>query len=104
MRFFLLAFLLVGTLATAAVPSASHVVVIVEENHSYESVMSTTSMPYLKSLAKNYAFATQYYANTHPSIGNYFWMTAGQGLTSNDSTTKTFDVNNIVRAMLPAGT
>jgi phosphatidylinositol-3-phosphatase len=90
-------------LAVAGTPRASRVVLIMEENHSYESVMNSSSMPYLKSLAAKYAVATRYYGNTHPSIGNYFELTAGQLLTSNDGTTRTFDVNNIVRSMMPTG-
>src|SRR5436190_12828539 len=104
---YLIAFALIFIASTvpalAATPQASTVVLIMEENHSYESVMNSSSMPYLKSLAAKYAVATRYYANTHPSIGNYFELTAGQRLTSNDGTTRTFDVNNLVRSMLPAG-
>src|SRR5947208_4086363 len=61
-----------------AVPSISHVVVVVEENTDYANVVGSSSMPYLNGLANQYALATQYYANTHPSIGNYFMMTAGE--------------------------
>ncbi len=61
-----------------SVPVFSHVFVVVEENHGYSSVIGSSSMPYLNSLASKYGLATQYYANTHPSIGNYFMMTTGQ--------------------------
>ena len=90
--------------AAAAVPSSPHVVVVVEENHSYSSVIGSSSpMPYLNSLANKYGLATQYYANTHPSIGNYFMMTTGQIITNNDSYTGTVSADNIVRHMLTAG-
>src|SRR5436309_2105396 len=72
------------TIAAAAVPSSRHVVVVVEENHGYSSVIGNPQMPYFNSLANQYGLATQYYANTHPSIGNYFMMTAGQIITNND--------------------
>lgn len=87
----------------AAVPPASHVVVVVEENHSYSSVIGNSAMPYLNSLAKNYSLLTEYYANTHPSLGNYFEMTAGQIVTTNDSFTGTVSVDNVVRHLLSAG-
>ncbi len=87
----------------AAVPPSSHVVVVVEENHSYSSVINNSSMPYLNSLAKNYSLLTNYYANTHPSIGNYFEMTTGQILTNNDSYMGTVSVDNIVREIMLAG-
>lgn len=60
-------------------------------------------MPYLNSLAKKYGLATQYYANTHPSIGNYFMLTTGQIITNNDGYSSTVTVDNIVRHFLLAG-
>jgi acid phosphatase len=47
--------------------------------------------------------ATQYYANTHPSIGNYFMLTTGQILTNNDSDCGTYSNDNIVRHLIAAG-
>jgi hypothetical protein len=87
----------------AAVPASNHVVVVVEENHSYSSVINNASMPYLNSLAKNYSLLTNYYANTHPSIGNYFEMTTGQIITNNDSYNSTVNVDNIVRELMLSG-
>jgi phospholipase C len=87
----------------AAVPPSNHVVVLVEENHSYSSVIGSASMPYLNSLAKNYSLLTNYYANTHPSIGNYLEMTTGQIITNNDGYTGTVSVDNLVRELLLAG-
>jgi phosphatidylinositol-3-phosphatase len=95
--------LLAAASCAASVPPASHVIVVVEENHSYSSVIGSSSMPYLNSLAKAYGLATQYYANTHPSIGNYFMMTTGQILTNNDSFCSTITNDNIVRHLLTAG-
>jgi phosphatidylinositol-3-phosphatase len=95
-----LAALLVAQVCLAQVPQAGHVFVVVEENHSYSSVIGNTSMPYLNSLAQNYGLATQYYANTHPSIGNYFMMTTGQIITNNDGYTSTVTADNIVRHFL----
>jgi phospholipase C len=60
-------------------------------------------MPYLNSLAKKYGLATQYYANTHPSIGNYFMLSAGQIITNNDSFCTTLTQDNVVRHLLTAG-
>src|SRR5947199_5738064 len=99
----LVASLMVATCCFAAVPIAGHVVVVVEENHSYSSVIGSSSMPYLNSLASKYGLATQYYANTHPSIGNYFMLTAGQAITNNDSLCSTLTQDNVVRHLLTAG-
>src|SRR5882724_9344403 len=91
--------------ATATIPRFGHVVIVVEENTNYSSVTSS-SMPYLAGLMSQYGLATRYYANTHPSIGNYFMLTTGQTLTNNDSETpSSFPVstNNVVRELVAAG-
>jgi phosphatidylinositol-3-phosphatase len=85
------------------VPASSHVFLLVEENHSYSSVIGSSSMPYLNSLAKKYGLATQYYANTHPSIGNYFMLSSGQIITNNDSYCSTLAQDNVVRHLMTAG-
>jgi hypothetical protein len=88
---------------TSSVPASSHVIVVMEENHSYSSVIGSSSMPYLNSLASKYGLATQYYANTHPSIGNYLMLTTGAIITNNDSFCSTISNDNVVRHLLTAG-
>jgi|SRR5271169_117527 len=90
------------TTVSAQVPASQHVVVVVEENHNYSQVLGSGAMPYLNSLAKQYGFATQYYANTHPSIGNYFMMTTGQIITNNDNYNSVVTADNLVRHLLAA--
>ncbi len=90
--------------AQSQAPTAKHVVMVMEENQSYPTVVGDTSnWPSLNSLIRNGALATKYYANVHPSIGNYFMLTTGQILTTNDSSTKVWNVDNIARRMLSAG-
>jgi phosphatidylinositol-3-phosphatase len=93
---------LLPSFVAAQVPRSNHVVVVMEENHSYSSVIGNSAMPYLNSLASHYALATQYYANTHPSIGNYFQISAGRIITNNDGSTATVTADNMVRHMLSA--
>jgi phosphatidylinositol-3-phosphatase len=88
---------------TGTVPQFGHVVLVVEENSSYSEVIGSSEMPYLNSLANQYGLATQYFANTHPSIGNYFMLTTGQIITNDDSFTGTVDADNIVRELLASG-
>ncbi|HET9743136.1 MAG TPA: alkaline phosphatase family protein [Terriglobales bacterium] len=76
---------------------------VLEENHGYTDVIGNSAMPYLNSLANKYGLAAQYYAVTHPSIGNYFMLTTGQVLTNNDSFTGTVDTDNLVRHLISAG-
>src|ERR1043166_2408085 len=80
-----------------------HIVLVCEENHSYGDVIGNPGMPYLNSLASQYSLATQYYANAHPSIGNYFMLTTGQLVSVDADFTGTTDVNNIVRIFNSAG-
>lgn len=96
--------LLAGSLSSlAAVPPSQHVVLLVEENHSYSSVINNPAMPYFNSLAKNYALLTNYYANVHGSLPNYLEMTTGQIETMSDAYTGTVSADNIVRELLVMG-
>jgi len=83
-------------------PSSSHVFLVVEENHSYSEVIGDSAMPYLNGLASKFGLATQYYAVTHPSIGNYFMLTAGQIETGDDGFTGTISDDNVVRELVKA--
>src|SRR5579859_3523004 len=89
--------------AQGAVPQSGHVVLLVEENHSYSSVIGSSAMPYLNSLARRYGLATNYYANIHQSIGNYFMLTTGQIITVDDSFNGTVDTDNLARELIAAG-
>ena len=81
-------------------PAFEHVFVVVEENTNYDTVIGGTSMPYLQGLAQQYGLATQYYANTHPSIGNYFMITVGDTMTNNDADSTVVTTDNVVRQLL----
>ena len=85
------------------VPLMGHVIVVVEENTDYSSVIGSSSMPYLNGLAQQYALATKYYAVTHPSIGNYFMMTVGKIVTNDDSYSGVVSDDNIIRRLIAAG-
>jgi len=84
-------------------PRFGHVFILVEENHDYADVIGNPAMPYLNRLAKEYGLATQYYANTHPSIGNYFMLTVGDTVTNNNDFSGLVTDDNIVRQLLAAG-
>lgn len=88
---------------SGTVPASSHVVLVVEENHSYSSVIGNSSMPYLNGLASQYGLATQYFADAHPSIPNYFMLTTGEIVTIDDGFTGTVSADNVVRKLTSAG-
>jgi len=86
-------------------PSFGHVFVLVEENHNYGDVIASPSIPYLNSLAGQYGLATNYFANAHPSIPDYFMLTTGETLTFIDAATPdVFPVSddNVVRELIAA--
>jgi len=55
----------------------AHVVWVVMENHAYDSVIGSSQAPYENQLAKRCALATNFRAETHPSLPNYLAMTSG---------------------------
>jgi hypothetical protein len=83
-------------------PQGRHIVMVVEENQSYASVVRNAGWPNLNNLIGNGALPTNYYANAHPSIGNYFMLTTGQLLTYDDKSTTVWNVDNLARRMLAA--
>jgi acid phosphatase len=86
-----------GSSSSGRIPTVKHVFLLVEENAGFDSVITNNGMPYLSSLASQYGLATNYFANTHPSIGNYFMMATGQIVTNDDHYNGTVNVNNLVR-------
>ena len=89
--------------STTAIPRSKHVWIITEENHSYEKVIGSSSMPYYNSLASKYGLATQYYADRHSSLPALMRLVAGKDVTTNNSTTSCFNVDNVVRHLLLNG-
>ena len=87
----------------ATIPAADHVFLVVLENHAFTQVIGSPFMPYLNSLAAQHSLATNYFANTHPSIGNYFMLTTGNIETNNDAFTGTVSSDSIPRAFAAAG-
>ena len=81
-----------------------HVYVLIEENREYSSVVGdTVNAPWFNSMLRRYGLAANAWADTHPSIGNYFMLTTGQVFTNNDSYTGTFSGDNLVRHCVSAG-
>jgi len=91
------------SLNSANVPASTHVFLVVLENHSFSQVMGSPSMPFMNSLATQFSVANNYFANTHPSIGNYFMLSTGTIATNDDAFTGAVSDDNLVRALLGAG-
>lgn len=88
----------------AVLPRLAHVVVVMEENHSYSDIIGSSSAPYINSLASQGALFTQSFAVTHPSQPNYLALFSGstQGITD-DSCPHTFTTGNLASELLAAG-
>ncbi len=93
----------VQTPVPAGQPTFSHVVLVVEENHSYSEVIGNASMPYINSLAPQYGLAAQYFADAHPSLPNYLLLTTGLTETFDDNFAGTISDDNVVRELVEAG-
>ncbi|MBC3839495.1 hypothetical protein GXW82_02560 [Streptacidiphilus sp. 4-A2] len=93
-------------LAANSVPTPAHVVVVMEENHSYSDIMgNTTDAPYMNTLAGEGASMTSYYAITHPSDPNYLALFAGNtfGLTADECPLAEGNTANLGSELLAAG-
>jgi len=93
-----------ATPAFAVLPSYAHIVIVIEENHSYNEIIGSSSAPYINSLANGGAKMTQSFAVTHPSEPNYLALYSGstQGITD-DSCPHTFSAENLGHQLIAAG-
>jgi phosphatidylinositol-3-phosphatase len=83
-------------------PASNRVFLLVEENHSFSDVIGNSAMPYLNGLASKYALGTQYFADAHPSLPNYFRLTVGLPETNNNDFAGTVSDDNVVRELVKA--
>jgi len=88
----------------AAVPTFSHIFVIVMENHEYGAVIGNADAPYVNGLAAMYGLATNYYAASHPSLPNYFALTGGSTFgVASDCTTCYVNATNVADQVETSG-
>ena len=62
---------------TTYTPAYDHIVVVVEENHSYAEIIGNSQAAYINALATGGALLTNYHAVAHPSQPNYLALYAG---------------------------
>ena len=65
------------TARDGAVPQYDHILVMIEENRGYRSILDGTDAPNVARLAKTYGSATQMFAERHPSEPNYVALLGG---------------------------
>jgi hypothetical protein len=85
-------------------PRPDHIILVIEENHSYSQIIDSPDAPYINRLAAQGAVFTQSFGLTHPSQPNYFALFSGstQGITDN-SCPHTFTTPNLGQALLATG-
>ena len=64
-------------LRNQAASGAPHILVVIEENHAYGSIIGSSAAPYINSLANSNQLATASYGTRHPSLPNYLALTSG---------------------------
>jgi acid phosphatase len=62
----------------ATVPQSSHVVLVIEENHTFAEVYPH-GMPWLSAQGNSYGFTANYHADVPGSALDYFWLSSGSG-------------------------
>ncbi|HUO97109.1 MAG TPA: alkaline phosphatase family protein [Rhizomicrobium sp.] len=69
------------------IPRYAHIFVIIDENHTTNEIIGNPAAPTFTRLAKEYGFASNYYAVRHPSEPNYVALVGGDtfGITDDDA-------------------
>jgi acid phosphatase len=78
----------------------NHVVLVVLENHGYNTIFNNPAAPYINSLASKYALATNYFGNAHGSLKDYFMLTTGVPASENGSFIGLYNDDNLVRELI----
>jgi acid phosphatase len=79
------------------------VIIVVLENANYASVAGSAVMPYLNSLVPQGALLTNYFADVHPSLGDYFMMTLGSIPNADDNFPGPVSGDNVTTVLAAAG-
>jgi hypothetical protein len=90
--------------STPCLPRPDHIVMVIEENHSFSQIIDSPDAPYINRLAAQGAVFTKSFGVTYPSQPNYLALFSGstQGITDN-SCPHTLTTANLGHALLAAG-
>jgi hypothetical protein len=89
--------------AAQPLPTPDHIVVVMEENHSYGDIIGSSDAPYINGLAQHGANFTDAHGVAHPSEPNYLGIFAGStfGLAS-DACPQSYNAANLGSELLAA--
>jgi hypothetical protein len=74
---FAAAIVLIALSAYAQAPLSQHVVLVIEENHSFTDVFTNNGMPWLVSKGNQYGYSTNYFSDAGGSLLDYLWLASG---------------------------
>src|SRR4051794_28836478 len=93
--------------ASAALPTPDHVVIVIEENHSAQSILGNAGAPFINNLATSGLSFDNFYAIAHPSQPNYLQLFSGsnQGVLTDDTPASglPFTTPNLAASLVGAG-
>ncbi|QYR24142.1 alkaline phosphatase family protein [Paenibacillus sp. sptzw28] len=84
--------------------SPDHIVIVIEENHSYKDIIGSPNAPFINELAKQGAVFSNSYGVRHPSEPNYLALFSGstQGV-KDDSCRHSFNKPNLGAELIKSG-
>lgn len=104
---FVLILLLQAWLSPAAdyLPRPDHVVIVMEENHGFSSIIGSAAAPYINSLAQQGVLFTNSFAIEHPSEPNYLDLFSGsnQNIHDDSKPIALFTTPNLGAALIANG-
>jgi hypothetical protein len=82
-----------------------HIVVVVEENHSFQEIYKNTKAPFMNRLMNTGANLFNHYAIEHPSQPNYLDLFSGsnQGVTTDKTPKQPFKSKNLASELIAKG-
>src|SRR5437588_2769657 len=83
-------------------PQINHVVLVVLENHGFNTIFRNPAAPYLNDLAARFGLATNYFASAHGSLKDYFMLATGVAASENGSFIGLYMDDNLVRELIAA--
>ncbi len=97
-----------NSISTEGLPRPDHIVVVIEENHSFDQIVHSSLAPYIDTLANQGALFTDSHGVTHPSQPNYIALFSGdlQGVKGDEclaKETRQFTSPNLGAALLDKG-
>ena len=103
-RYFLLLIWFVMPAQAQPLPRPDHIVIVVEENKSFEQIIGNSTAPFINELSKRGVLFTQSYGISHPSQPNYLALFSGSthGIDS-DACPLEFSGDNLASELIEKG-